>query len=233
MGSLVSTIAVLVLGVIVGIACLIVSLMYGDKWIKWIIKVKILNQDIASKSNMIKLFLLSCIVGLLPLLGPFLIGITQIGLLVYKLNNPSFIVRLFFVVEEYFFKRGCLFFMISVVVSPFFALGEFVGYIVLYVCCGLWFYYMCWWLCIGSSQTLANDKNAKDYKIIKIASYIFVVCYVLCWIVAAIFVSFEETKYFMFCVVGIFLFLFLPIALRSFVKKMCFETLEAQNRQTK
>lgn len=222
---------------IVGLASIVVllvitpvSLIYGDKWIEWLIKIRFLKASIESKSNVIRLFLVSMAISLLPIIDAILSNITFLGLLVYKLNNPSFIVRLFFVVEEYFFKRGCLLCMALVVVSPSFALGEFVGFIVLCVCGGLWTYYMCWWLCIGSSQTLANDKNAKDYKIIKIASYIFVVCYVLCWIVAAIVVSFEKTEYFMPCIVGIFLFLFLPIALRSFVKKMCFEILETQEK---
>ncbi|MGX2972723.1 hypothetical protein [Helicobacter sp. T3_23-1059] len=208
-----------------------VSLCYGDKWVKWLIKARLLKQEIDNKSNVLRLFLASIIV-LLPIIGAFLITFTQIGLLVYKLNNPSFIVRLFFVVEEYIFKRGCLLVIVLVVVSPFFALGEFVGFIVMFICGGLFYYYMCWWLCIGSSQTLANNKNTRDYKIIKVMSYIFVVCYVLCWIIVAIFVSFEKTESFMFCMVGIFLFLFAPIALRSFVRKMCFDILEAQNRQT-
>lgn len=86
-------------------------------------------------------------------------------------------------------------------------------------------------LCIGFSKTLEEYKNL-DYKITKIASYIFVVGYICFWIFMSIYSSFYETENgFILCILGIFLFLFVPIFLRSFIKRLCFEILQTQDVQ--
>lgn len=49
----------------------------------------------------------------------------------------------------------------------------------------------------------------------------------------AIYSSFYESSEngFILCILGIFLFLFVPILLRSFIKKLCFEILQTQDGQ--
>lgn len=232
----------LILFVVIALGWGIIVILYGDEWIKWLIKIKLLNQDISTKPNVIKIFAIHIVfvpIGiLLPItgliIGLLLFGI-EIGLLLYRLDNTRFIVRLFFVIEEFIFKRCiCLF---SIFYYPFtMVIGTTQSLFISFLCgCLLLLcliYYLSWYCCIGFSKTLEKEKNL-DYKITKIASYIFVVGYVCCWIFMAIYSSFYEATEngFILCILGIFLFLFVPILLRSFIKKLCFEILQTQDSQ--
>lgn len=226
----------------------IIVILYGDEWIKWLIKIKLLNQDISTKSNVIKIFVIHIVfvpIGiLLPITGLifgwFLFGI-EIGLLLYRLDNTRFIVRLFFVIEYFIFKRCiCLFSIFyCICILPFAMVIDttqslFISFLcgcLLFCFIGLIIYYLSWYCCIGFSKTLEEYKNL-DYKITKIASYIFVVGYICFWIFMSIYSSFYETENgFILCILGIFLFLFVPIFLRSFIKRLCFEILQTQDVQ--
>ena len=237
-----------ILFVVIGLGWSIIVILYGDEWIKWLIKIKLLNQDISAKSNVIKIFVIHIVfvpIGiLLPITGLvfgwFLFGI-EIGLLLYRLDNTRFIVRLFFVIEEFIFKRViCLFSIFYLCISPFAMVIDttqslFISFLcgcLLFCFIGLIIYYLSWYCCIGFSKTLEEEKNL-DYKITKIASYIFVVGYICFWIFMAIYSSFYESSEngFILCILGIFLFLFVPILLRSFIKKLCFEILQTQDGQ--
>lgn len=238
----------LILFVVIALGWGIIVILYGDEWIKWLIKIKLLNQDFSTKSNVIKIFMIHIVfvpIGiLLPITGLIisllLFGI-EIGLLLYRLDNARFIVRLFFVIEEFIFKKCiCLYGIFCVCLSPFVMVIDTTQSLVISFLCwslllcfiGLFIYYLSWYLCIGFGKTLEKEKNL-DYKITKIASYIFVVGYVCCWIFMAIYSSFYEATEngFILCILGIFLFLFVPILLRSFIKKLCFEILQTQDSQ--
>lgn len=226
-----------ILFVVIGLGWSIIVILYGDEWIKWLIKIKLLNQDISTKSNVIKIFVIHIVfvpIGiLLPITGLifgwFLFAI-EIGLLLYRLDNTRFIVRLFFVIEEFIFKKCiCLFGVFYVCLVPFTMVIDttqslFISFLCLgLLLCfiGLFIYYLSWYLCIGFGKTLEEEKNL-DYKITKIASYIFVVGYICFWIFMAIYSSFYESseKGFILCILGIFFVFICAYSFKKFYQKI-------------